>query len=132
VPSGVASVLAAANLRSAEDYERTFARKLTENEYFFNGQLGFLSLNIPLQADEVLAVAFQYTYNGKLYQVGEFSEGVALNPYQWSTTNFIFKIIESNHTKNRFTYLGFDDEKRIFIGFIWCDSATRFSIECIV
>ena len=80
VPSGVASVLAAANLRSAEDYERTFARKLTENEYFFNGQLGFLSLNIPLQADEVLAVAFQYTYNGKLYQVGEFSEGVALNP----------------------------------------------------
>ena len=80
VPSGVASVLAAANLRSAEDYERTFARKLTENEYFFNGQLGFLSLNIPLQADEVLAVAFQYSYNGKLYQVGEFSEGVALNP----------------------------------------------------
>jgi cell surface protein SprA len=80
VPSGVASVLAAANLRSAEDYERTFARKLTENEYFFNGQLGFLSLNIPLQADEVLGVAFQYTYNGKLYQVGEFSEGVALNP----------------------------------------------------
>ena len=53
VPSGVASVLAAANLRSAEDYERTFARKLTENEYFFNGQLGFLSLNIPLQADEM-------------------------------------------------------------------------------
>jgi len=80
IPSGVASFLAAANLRSAEDYERTFARKLTENEYFFNGQVGFLSLNIPLQADEVLAVAFQYTYNGKLYQVGEFSEGVALDP----------------------------------------------------
>jgi cell surface protein SprA len=80
VPSGVSSVLAGANLRSAEDYERTFARKLTENEYFFNGQVGFLSLNIPLQADEVLAVAFQYTYNGKVYQVGEFSEGVALNP----------------------------------------------------
>ncbi len=80
VPSGVAGVLSAANLRSAEDYERTFARKLTENEYFFNGQIGFLSLNIPLQADEVLGVAFQYTFNGKLYQVGEFSEGVALNP----------------------------------------------------
>jgi cell surface protein SprA len=80
IPSGVAGFLAGASLRSAEDYERTFARKLTENEYFFNGQLGFLSLNIPLQADEVLAVAFQYTYNGKLYQVGEFSEGVALNP----------------------------------------------------
>ena len=80
IPSGVAGFLAGANLRSAEDYERTFARKLTENEYFFNGQIGFLSLNIPLQADEVLAVAFQYTYNGKIYQVGEFSEGVALDP----------------------------------------------------
>jgi cell surface protein SprA len=80
IPSGVSGVLAATNLRSAEDYERTFARKLTENEYFFNGQVGFLSLNIPLQADEVLAVAFQYTVNGKVYQVGEFSEGVALDP----------------------------------------------------
>jgi cell surface protein SprA len=79
-PAGVSAVLAQEGLRSAEDYERTFARKLTENEYFFNGQLGFLSLNIPLQADEVLGVAFQYTYNGKLYQVGEFSEGVALDP----------------------------------------------------
>ncbi|MCF8289953.1 MAG: cell surface protein SprA, partial [Chitinophagaceae bacterium] len=80
IPSGVAGVLARATLRSAEDYERTFARKLTENEYFFNQQVGFLSLNIPLQADEVLAVAFQYAYNGKIYQVGEFSEGVALDP----------------------------------------------------
>jgi cell surface protein SprA len=80
IPSRVSGVLARANLRSAEDYERTFARKLTENEYFFNQQVGFLSLNIPLQADEVLAVAFQYAYNGKIYQVGEFSEGVALDP----------------------------------------------------
>ena len=82
IPSGVASVLAGdkLKLRSAEDYERTFARKLTENEYFFNQQVGFLSLNIPLQADEVLAVAFQYAVNGKIYQVGEFSEGVALDP----------------------------------------------------
>ena len=79
-PASVSAVLAQEGLRSAEDYERTFARKLTENEYFFNGQVGFLSLNIPLQADEVLAVAFQYAYNGKIYQVGEFSEGVALDP----------------------------------------------------
>ena len=80
LPSRVAGFLAGANLKSAEDYERTFARKLTENEYFFNQQVGFLSLNIPLQADEVLAVAFQYAYNGKIYQVGEFSEGVTLDP----------------------------------------------------
>ena len=79
-PTDVSSVLAMQGLRSAEDYERTFARKLTESEYFFNPQIGFLSLNIPLQPDEVLAVAFQYTYNGKVYQVGEFSDNIALNP----------------------------------------------------
>ena len=79
-PSDVSNVLTMQGLRSSEDYERTFARKLTENEYFFNPQIGFLSLNIPLQPDEVLAVAFQYTYNGRVYQVGEFSDNIALNP----------------------------------------------------
>jgi cell surface protein SprA len=29
-----------------------------------------------LQPDEVLGVAFQYTFNGKVYQVGEFSQDV--------------------------------------------------------
>jgi cell surface protein SprA len=79
-PSGIASILTSQGMRSSEDYERTFARKLTENEYFFNPQIGFLSLNIPLQPDEVLGVAFQYTYNGKVFQVGEFSDNIALNP----------------------------------------------------
>lgn len=79
-PSTIASILSSQGLRSAEDYERTFARKLTENDYFFNPQIGFLSLNIPLQPDEVLGVAFQYTYNGKVFQVGEFSDNIALNP----------------------------------------------------
>ena len=78
-PAGISSVLSLEGLRSAEDYERTFARKLTENEYFFNPQVGFLSLNIPLQPDEVLGVAFQYSYNGKVFQVGEFSENIALD-----------------------------------------------------
>lgn len=33
-------------------------------------------MNQPLQPDEVLGVAFQYTYNGRVYQVGEFSQDV--------------------------------------------------------
>ena len=94
-PAGVSTVLAQEGLRSAEDYERTFARKLTENEYFFNGQVGFLSLNIPLQADEVLAVAFQYTYNGKVYQVGEFSEGVALDPNKGVQQILFLKLLKA-------------------------------------
>jgi cell surface protein SprA len=40
--------------------------------------LGFVSLNQSLNNDEVLAVAYQYTYQGKTYQVGEFStDGIA-------------------------------------------------------
>ena len=33
------------------------------------------ALNQRLSNDEVLAVAFQYTYNGQIYQVGEFANG---------------------------------------------------------
>ncbi len=94
-PSGVAQVLASAGLRSAEDYERTFARKLTDNEYFFNPQVGFLSLNIPLQPDEVLGVAFQYTMNGKVYQVGEFSDNVALNPNNGVQNILFLKLLKA-------------------------------------
>ncbi|MFN5844465.1 MAG: cell surface protein SprA, partial [Flavobacteriia bacterium] len=54
------------------------ARKLTEQEYSYNALLGYISLNLPLNNDEVLAVAYEYTYRGETYQVGEFStDGVA-------------------------------------------------------
>lgn len=54
------------------------ARKLTEQEFSYNAQMGFISLNLPLNNDEVLAVAYEYTYRGETYQVGEFStDGVS-------------------------------------------------------
>ena len=49
------------------------ARKLQPNEYQLNSQLGYISLNQRLNNDEVLGVAFQFTVNGKVFQVGEFS-----------------------------------------------------------
>ncbi|WP_372973471.1 cell surface protein SprA [Muriicola sp.] len=52
------------------------ARKLEPTrDYQFNSQLGYISLNQRLSNDEVLAVAFQYTFNGEVYQVGEFANG---------------------------------------------------------
>jgi cell surface protein SprA len=52
------------------------ARKLEQTrDYQFNSQLGYISLNQRLSNDEVLAVAFQYTFNGEVYQVGEFANG---------------------------------------------------------
>ena len=72
--STVTSKLSQLGLTAVQDYEKTFARQLSSSEYFFNPQVGFLSLTQPLQPDEVLAVAFQYSFNGKFYQVGEFSQ----------------------------------------------------------
>ncbi|MBO9571346.1 MAG: cell surface protein SprA, partial [Chitinophagaceae bacterium] len=74
--SSITSILSGMNLRSVADFEKTFARQLNPSEFYFNPQVGFISLNQPLQPDEVLGVAFQYSYNGKVYKVGEFSQDV--------------------------------------------------------
>lgn len=74
--SQVQSQLTALGLLPVQDFEKTFARKLQPTDYYFNPQIGFLSLNQPLQPDEVLGVAYQYTYNGRVFQVGEFSQDV--------------------------------------------------------
>ncbi len=74
--SQVQSVLTGIGLQPVQDFEKTFARKLSPSDYYFNPQVGFISLNQQLQPDEVLGIAFQYTYNGKVYQVGEFSTDV--------------------------------------------------------
>jgi cell surface protein SprA len=68
--------LVSMGLSPVQDFEKTFARKLDSSQYIYNKRAGFLSLSQPLQADEVLAVAFQYSYNGRIYQVGEFSQDV--------------------------------------------------------
>ena len=62
-------------LEVGQDYEKIeSARMLEPEDYTLNLQLGYVSLRTALQADEVLAVAFEYTYQGKTYQVGEFSK----------------------------------------------------------
>ncbi len=70
--------LTSLGLSPVQDFEKTFARKLDSTQYTFNRQagVGTLSLSQPLQTDEVLGVAYQYTFNGRIYQVGEFSQDV--------------------------------------------------------
>lgn len=65
--------------KSVQHFEKLEnARKLAPTEFTFNPRLGFISLNQALNYDEVLSVAYQYTYGGKVYQVGEFStDGIA-------------------------------------------------------
>jgi len=72
----VVTALQSYGLVAVQDFEKTYARKLSPTEYSFNPRLGFLSLNQALYADEVLAVAFEYKLNGNVYRVGEFAENV--------------------------------------------------------
>jgi cell surface protein SprA len=55
------------------------ARLLSDREYTYNKQLGYISLNAALNADEILAVAYEYTYNGKTYRVGELSSSAGVS-----------------------------------------------------
>ncbi len=74
--STVLGPLSANNFLNGVDYEKVEnARLLSASEYTLNSTLGYISLRSSLNADEVLAVAFQYTYKGEVYQVGEFSSG---------------------------------------------------------
>ncbi len=61
-------------LRKTVDFERVRARRLEQNEYKFNPQLGYISLNAALLPEQVLGVAFEYTLNGRTYKVGELQE----------------------------------------------------------
>ncbi|MDR1707002.1 MAG: cell surface protein SprA [Prevotella sp.] len=65
-------------IESGLDYEKIEnARLLSSSEYTYNAQLGYISLTSALQADEVLAIAYEYTMGGATYQVGEFSTDIA-------------------------------------------------------
>ncbi|MBM3165012.1 MAG: cell surface protein SprA [Bacteroidetes bacterium] len=74
VPALNSQVTAPGPFQQAIDYEKVEnARKLTEQEFSYNALLGYISLNNPLNNDEVLGVSYEYTYRGQTYQVGEFS-----------------------------------------------------------
>lgn len=73
----------------------TYARKLRDTEFSFHAQLGYVSLEKALNADELLAVVYRYTYNGQEYQVGEFSTDV---PFEQSAPNVLFAKLLKNET----------------------------------
>ncbi|MDC3246347.1 cell surface protein SprA, partial [Flavobacteriaceae bacterium] len=82
------------------------ARKLESNEYKLNNKLGYISLTQPLNNDEILAVAFQYSVGGQVYQVGEFAnDGIdatslsgQVGQQQISNNSLILKLLKSSVT----------------------------------
>jgi len=84
------------------------ARKLeVDRDFSFHPSLGYISLSQQLSSDEVLGVAFQYTYLGKVYQVGEFANGgVAASTINTATlvpiinnNTLVVKLLKSNITQ---------------------------------
>ena len=82
------------------------ARKLEQNEYKLHSKLGYISLNQSLNNDEILAVAFQYTVGGQVFQVGEFAnDGIDATDLsdnngklQISNNSLIVKMLKSSLT----------------------------------
>jgi cell surface protein SprA len=91
-----------------QDYSKLEnARKLNPNEYTYDAQLGYISLQQRLANDEVLAVAYQYTIGNDVYQVGEFGNdgvdatvvtGNTITNQGIITQSLILKMLKSNLT----------------------------------
>ena len=70
----ITTELEAKGYTGGTDFEKLqSARLLNSSEYTVNQALGTISLKTSLQTDQVLAIAYEYTYGGQTYQVGEFS-----------------------------------------------------------
>ncbi len=64
-------------LKESVDFETFRGRKLRQNEYFYNPELGFISLNVRMRPNQVLAVSYEYFYTNNcedVYKVGSTSD----------------------------------------------------------
>lgn len=108
--------------QGSKDYEVILnARKLDQNKDFtFNRQLGYISLNQPLNPNDVLAVAYEYTVGNKVYKVGDLTTDNIQSP-----KTLLLKLIKSKITntslptwdlmmKNIYSLGGFQIEKEDF------------------
>jgi len=77
-------------LVDGRDYDKTqSARKLTSSEYSVDTKLGYISLNMSLNNDEILGVAYEYMVNGYTYKVGDLSTEVTS-----SKTPLVLKLLK--------------------------------------
>ncbi len=81
VSDGINQALEGLGLVNGTDFEKiTSARKLSPTEFSFNKELGYITLQRKLQNDEAIGVAFEYTYNGRVFKVGELTEDYSNKP----------------------------------------------------
>lgn len=79
--TGSSAIESNLQLTRGVDFEQVSgARRLADTEFIFHRELGYVSLTRRLQNDEVLAVSFEYTFNGQVFKVGELSEDYQNRP----------------------------------------------------
>ncbi|MEA3460507.1 MAG: cell surface protein SprA [Bacteroidota bacterium] len=98
----VTSELEGAGQVLGTDFEKIEnARLLSSREYTFNDKLGYISLNTALNTDEILAVAYEYTYRGQTFQVGELSQSSGIS----APSSLMMKLIKpTNFTPRSYTW----------------------------
>ncbi len=87
------------NFKSPKDFEKIQARRLNSSEYRYHPELGFISLNIRMDQDEVIGVAYEYTYNGKVYQVGELAQDVENADSSGNQTVLFVKLLKGTNQR---------------------------------
>ncbi len=95
--SSAINSLVSLGLNPGTDFEYTTARQLSPSEFSFNPQLGFILLNTQMNPEDVLGVAYRYTYKGKVYQVGEFAED--LPPDSTNTKVIFLKLLKGTASR---------------------------------
>ncbi|MCO6486356.1 MAG: cell surface protein SprA [Saprospiraceae bacterium] len=83
-------------MEQARDFEKVTARLLAPTEFTLDetmAKLGFIQITTNLKPQDVLGIAYEYTYNGRHYQVGEFADDI---PYNQIEPNVLFvKMLKS-------------------------------------
>lgn len=130
-PTSAINALLSKDLHQVSDYEKVdLARMLNPSEYTLNPRLGYISLKQSLVNNQVLAVAYQYTLNGKVFQVGQFStDGVP------TTNELVVKMLQSTNVattqpvwnlmmKNIYALGSYQINKQNFMLNIWYNNAS--------
>ncbi|MEK7255639.1 MAG: cell surface protein SprA, partial [Bacteroidota bacterium] len=84
------------NFQQGRDFEKVSAVQLSPTQYTFDPLLGYISLNVTVQPDQVVGVAFEYTYQDENFKIGQLAEQV---PYNEDTTKqnvLVVKMLKSS------------------------------------
>ncbi len=83
------------SLQQGRDFEKVTARRLSSTEYTYHPNLGFISLNVNIQPDQVVGVAFEYSYGDSVYQVGQIAEDIPQNSDTTQQNVLFVKMLKS-------------------------------------